>query len=144
MEEPLSPQELADLLQHELARASELGARGLHVQITVPATSAYRWSDDDGHEHAVYLPTQLKSTPLRFPGEPREDGGPAAVFRINAGGQVPPETVTNQMSDELYRECVRWGRVHHVEWGAAPGAELPELPDGYEEIVQTAMYMDVS
>lgn len=144
MDEPLHPEELASVLQRELAHASEAQARGLHVQVTVPADSAYEWIDGDGDAHQVHLPTRIKAQPMRFPGEPREDGGPAAVFRIDARGHVPPAALTAQMADELYRECVRWGRIHHANWELGPMDGLPSLPTEYDEIVQTAMYMDVS
>ncbi|MCW2921770.1 MAG: hypothetical protein JWL76_1644 [Thermoleophilia bacterium] len=144
MEEPLRPDELTELLQHELARASEQGALGVHLQLTVPASSAYRWSDDEGDEHGVFLPTQLKAELMHMRGEPHEDGGPAAVFRVVAGGIVPSEQLTEAAAAELYRQCVRWGRIHHARWDEAPPDDLPELPGDFDDIVESAMFMDVS
>lgn len=144
MHDPIDPDEFAATLQRELASASELGARGLHVQVTVPREAAYQWVDVDGIAHEVHLPTRIKASPMRYPGEPQEDGGPAAVFHIDAHGQVPPEDVTRQMSSALYRECIRWGRVHHAGWDSPSPDDLPRLPDDYDEIVQTAIFMDVS
>ncbi len=141
---PIHPDEFSERLVHDLAFASEQGARGLHVQVTVPPTSAYRWVDGAGDEHLVHLPTRLKTAVMRFPGEPNEDGGPAAVFRIDAFGQVPPISVTTGMAEELLRECIRWGRVRHAAWHGGVGDELPDLPFEFEDIVQTAIFMDVS
>lgn len=144
MNEPIELDEFTATLQRELAHASEQRARGLHVQVTVPADSAYQWFDGDGEAHAVHLPTRIKAAPMRYRGEPVEDGGPAAVFRIDSGGAVPPSGLLGQMAAELYRECVRWGRVHHAGWEAAPGEDHALLPGRFEDIVRTAMYMDVS
>lgn len=144
MDEPLDPAELAEQLQHELARASEQGASGLHLQLTVPATSAYSWSDERGEEHGVFLPTRLKASPIRMPGEPHEDGGPAAVFRISTSGTVPSTELTEAAADELYRACVRWGRIHHARWDEAPPDDLPPLPNDLDDIVESALFMDVS
>lgn len=142
--EPLEPDDLAALLLHELAAASEQNATGLHVQLTVPRTSAYEWEDADGDRHAVHLPTSVRSSILRFPGEPREDGGPATVFSILAGGHVPREDLAASMAAELYRASVRWGRVHHVSWDDEPPAEaLPPLPIRYAELVESALFSDV-
>lgn len=141
---PIEPDDLGELLLHELAAASEQEAAGLHVQLTVPRASVYEWEDADGDRHHVHLPTAVRTTALRFPGEPREDGGPAAVFRIHAGGRIPREQVAAELASELYRASVRWGRVHHVGWEEEPPPEaLPPLPIRYAELVESALFSDV-
>lgn len=142
--EPIEPDELTDVLLHELADASEQNASGLLVQLTVPRESAYEWEDANGDRHHVHLPTDVRTTALRFPGEPTEDGGPAAIFRIHAAGHVPSESLVETMAAELYRASVRWGRVHHVGWEEEPPPEaLPPLPIRYAELVESALFSDV-
>lgn len=145
MNDPLDPDDFATTLLHELAHASEQGARGLHVQVSVPADAAFQWIDGEAVPHQVHLPSGLKVAPLRFVGEPVEDGGPAAVFKIDAQGHVPSEDLVHQMADELYRECIRWGRIHHSNWeGDSDVEELPLLPSEFDDLVQTAIFLDVS
>ncbi|MCW2925302.1 MAG: hypothetical protein JWM98_2706 [Thermoleophilia bacterium] len=134
MQDPVPPDEFQNRLRQELASASEQEAMGLHVQVTVPPDSAYGWHSEEGDVFEVHLPTRLKVAPMMMLGEPHEDGGPAAVFRIDANGLLPAEPVVEMLADELYRECIRWGRVHHVR-SDAPQRDLPGLPPEFEQLV---------
>ena len=92
----------------------------------------------------MFLPTRIKTSLIRFPAQPKEDGGPAAIFRIIASGHLPSEQVTSKMAEELYRAAVRWGRVHRAGWEVQPTEDTPMLPTEFDEIVESAMCMDVS
>lgn len=140
--ETIDPETFATTLLREMARASELGADGLHVQVTVPSDAAFEWIDGQGGEHAVHLPTMLKLTPMHMLGQPHEDGGPAAVFRIAGTGHVPPRSVVDQLAEALYRESIRWGRVRHARPWAPSVDELPPLPPGLDDLVEQAIFRD--
>ncbi|MCW2961142.1 MAG: hypothetical protein JWM90_1529 [Thermoleophilia bacterium] len=143
MNDPIEPDEFTATLLHELARASEQGARGLHVQVTVPPESAYSWDDGEGVQHQVHLPTRIKVSLMRFLGEPHEDGGPAAVFAVDAGGHLPSEQLIGAMAEQLYRECIRWGRIRHVRDDEGDSDVLPRLPPPFEAVVAAAIFSDV-
>lgn len=141
---PLDPDDVTTNLLHELAQASELGARGLHVQMHVARETAYEWYDADGAPHEVHLPSRMHARPVYFLGEPTPDGGPAAMFRIESNGYVPSERVVGMMASQLYQQAIRWGRMHYTPWDARPSDHLPQLPDGFADVVEAAIISDMT
>ena len=144
MDMPLDVDDVTTALLHDLADASESGARGLHVQLHVGKDVAYEWIDGDGAPHEVHLPTRMNARPVYFLGEPTPDGGPAAMFRIEANGYVPSERVVGMMANQLYQQAIRWGRIHYTPWDARPSDHLPRLPDSFDDIVEAAIITDMS
>ena len=146
MEPPELPLELEDVTTHllrELAEAAEGGARGLHVQLHVGRETAYAWIDSEGSPHEVHLPTRMAARPVYFVEEPTPNGGPAAMFRIDAGGYVPSERVVGMMASQLYQQAIRWGRRHYTPWETEPDAGLPPLPVSFDDVVEAAIVSDV-
>ncbi|MCW2949537.1 MAG: hypothetical protein JWN41_550 [Thermoleophilia bacterium] len=141
---PLDVEDVASALLHDLADASESGATGLHVQLHVAKETAYEWVDASGTPHEVHLPSKLRAHPMRFMDEPHTDGGPAAVFRIEANGYVPSERVVGMMANQLYQQAVRWGRMRYAPWDAAPSDGLDPLPPHFSDIVEAAIIADVT
>ncbi|MCW2962246.1 MAG: hypothetical protein JWM90_2633 [Thermoleophilia bacterium] len=139
---PLEVEDFTQELLHRLDDASKRDAVGLHVQLTVPRECAYEWLDEDLHSHTVHLPSMVRTTELHHNAAPTEDGGPAAVFTLHSGGMAPPPDAVREIAFEMYRQGVRWGRVHHTPWDHMPGDDIPMLPARFDRIVEAAVMSD--